>query len=85
MARLFADSTQALEFQEQAYPPRYYFSREDLKMDLLSVSEIPSIAPLKRHAACFSLGEIQDIAWNYEYSIEDYGGYSGKGGFLLVN
>ena len=29
--KLLADSTQALELQEHGYPPRHYFSREDVR------------------------------------------------------
>lgn len=32
-------STQALELREIGYPPRHYFPREDVLMDLLTLSE----------------------------------------------
>ncbi|MFS8151262.1 DUF427 domain-containing protein [Vreelandella titanicae] len=44
---LLVDSTQSLELCEIGYPPSHYFPREDARMDLLTITEIPSIASLK--------------------------------------
>lgn len=63
---LLADSTNTLELREHGYPPRQYFPREDVRMDLLTVSETTTYCPFKGHAVYFSFGERRDIAWSYE-------------------
>ncbi|MGO3782288.1 MAG: DUF427 domain-containing protein, partial [Vreelandella alkaliphila] len=68
-ASLIADSTNTLELREHGYPPRHYFPREDVRMELLSVSETTTFCSFKGHTVTFSLGERQDIAWSYEQPI----------------
>ncbi|HBS81987.1 DUF427 domain-containing protein [Vreelandella alkaliphila] len=63
---LVAGSIDTIELREHGYPPRYYFPREDVRMDLLTVSETTTYCPFKGHTVHFSLGEHQDIAWSYE-------------------
>ncbi|WP_085920482.1 DUF427 domain-containing protein [Halomonas sp. CSM-2] len=67
---LLADSTQALELRETGYPPRHYFPREDVRMDLLTLSETTTHCPFKGTTVYFSLGDNKDIAWSYEEPIE---------------
>ncbi len=67
---MLADSTNTLELREHGYPPRHYFPRKDVRMDLLTVSETTTYCPFKGHAVYFSLGEQRDIAWSYEEPIE---------------
>lgn len=67
---LLADSTNTLELLERGYPPRHYFPREDVRMDLLTVSETTIYCPFKGRAVYFSLGESRDVAWSYEEPIE---------------
>ncbi|MGY0553309.1 DUF427 domain-containing protein [Vreelandella sp. 2A-K22] len=68
--KLLADSRQALELRETGYPPRHYFPREDVRMDLLTTSETTTHCPFKGSTVYFSLGENKDIAWSYEQPIE---------------
>ncbi|MEA2120543.1 DUF427 domain-containing protein [Halovibrio sp. HP20-50] len=67
---LLADSISTLELHEHGYPPRHYFSREDARMDLTTVSEMTTCCPFKGHTVYFALDEHRDIAWSYEESIE---------------
>ncbi|MFI8749898.1 DUF427 domain-containing protein [Vreelandella lionensis] len=67
---LLADSTNTLELREHGYPPRHYFPREDVRVDLLTVSETTTYCPFKGHTVYFSLGERRDIAWSYEEPVE---------------
>ena len=67
---LLADSINTVELREHGYPPRHYFPREDVRMDLLTVSETTTHCPFKGHAVYFSLGERRDIAWSYKEPIE---------------
>ena len=79
---LLADSTNTLERREHGYPPRHYFPRDDVRMELLTVSGTTAYCPLKGHTVYFSLGESRDIAWSYVESIE--GMESLAGGWLFM-
>lgn len=76
-----ADSNNTLELRERGYLPRHYFPREDVRMELLSVSETTAYCPFKGHAVTFSLGERQDIAWSYEQPIEGMEAIAGRVAF----
>lgn len=68
--KLLAESINALELRERGYPPRYYFPREDVRMDLLTLSETATHCPFKGNTVYFSLRDNKDIAWSYEHPIE---------------
>ncbi|PJX14504.1 nucleotidyltransferase domain-containing protein [Halomonas sp. 141] len=78
---LLADSTNTLELREQGYPPRHYFPREDVRMDLLTTSETITHCPFKGHTVYFSLCERRDIAWSYEAPIEGMEAIAGRVAF----
>ncbi|WP_433924041.1 DUF427 domain-containing protein [Vreelandella sp. 21] len=78
---LIADSINTIELHERGYPARHYFPREDVRMDLLSVSETTTYCPFKGHTVYFSLGESQDIAWSYEQPIEGMEAIAGSVAF----
>ncbi|MFU1519858.1 DUF427 domain-containing protein [Vreelandella alkaliphila] len=82
---LIADSINTLELREHGYPSRHYFSREDVRMDLLTVSETTTYCPFKGRAVYFSLGEMQDIAWSYEQPIEGIEAMAGRVAFYEEN
>ncbi|WP_394425157.1 DUF427 domain-containing protein [Vreelandella stevensii] len=67
--------------REHGYPPRHYFPREDVRMDLLTVSETTTYCPFKGHTVYFSLGERRDIAWSYEEPIEGMEAVAGRVAF----
>ncbi|WP_438455900.1 DUF427 domain-containing protein [Vreelandella venusta] len=79
--RLVADSTNTLELRERGYPPRHYFPREDVRMDLLTVSETTTYCPFKGSTVYLSLGERRDIAWSYEQPIEGMEAIAGRVAF----
>ncbi|MCZ0925858.1 DUF427 domain-containing protein [Halomonas janggokensis] len=79
--KLLADSTQALELREQGYSPRHYIPREDVRMDLLTLSETTTHCPFKGNTVYFSLGDKQDIAWSYEKTIEGMEAIAGRVAF----
>ncbi|MCD1584569.1 DUF427 domain-containing protein [Vreelandella titanicae] len=79
--KLFAASSQAFELRETGYPPRHYFPREDVRMDLLNTSETTTHCPFKGSTVYFSLGENKDIAWSYEQPIEGMEAITGKVAF----
>lgn len=49
---------------------RHYFPREDVRMDLLTLSETTTHCPFKGQTVYFSLGSNKDIAWSYEQPME---------------
>ncbi|AJY50059.1 DUF427 domain-containing protein [Halomonas sp. KO116] len=75
---LLADSTNTLELREHGYPPRHYFPREDVRMDLLTVSETTTYCPFKGRTLYFSLGESLDIAWSYVEPVEGMEAIAGR-------
>ncbi|WP_249975807.1 DUF427 domain-containing protein [Vreelandella olivaria] len=78
---LIADSTNTLELRERGYPPRHYFPHEDVRMELLTVSETTTYCPFKGNAVTLSLGERQDIAWSYEQPIKGMEAIAGRVAF----
>ncbi|AYF34420.1 nucleotidyltransferase domain-containing protein [Vreelandella alkaliphila] len=78
---LIADSTNTLELRERGYPPRHYFPREDVRMNLLTVSKTSTYCPFKGHTVTFSLGERRDVAWSYEQPIEGMEAIAGRVAF----
>ena len=79
--KLLADSSQAFELRETGYPPRHYFPRDDVRMDLLTSSETTTHCPFKGHTVYFSLGDHKDIAWSYEEQIEGIEAIAGRVAF----
>ncbi|MFQ3788978.1 DUF427 domain-containing protein [Halomonas sp. A29] len=67
---LLADTSRAFELRERGYPPRFYFPREDVRMDLLTRSDTVTHCPFKGDAAYFSFGDQSDVAWSYERPLE---------------
>lgn len=78
---LLADSTNSLELGEYGYPLRHYFQREDVRMDLLTLSETTTHCPFKGNTVYFSLGNKKDIAWSYEQPIEGIAEIAGRMAF----
>ncbi|MBT2785498.1 MULTISPECIES: DUF427 domain-containing protein [unclassified Halomonas] len=78
---LLADSTKTLELREHGYPLRHYFPREDVRLDLLTVSETTTYCPFKGHTVYFSLGERRNIAWSYEELQEGMEAIAGRVAF----
>ncbi|MGM0833529.1 MAG: DUF427 domain-containing protein [Pseudomonadota bacterium] len=78
---LIADATNTLELRERGYPLRHYFPLEDVRMDLLTVSETTIFCPFKGHTVTFSLGEHRDVAWSYEEPMEGMEAIAGRVAF----
>jgi len=64
-----AESENALVLLENGYPPRIYFPRTDVRMDLLSRTDTKTHCPFKGDAAYWTLtagGEtLENAAWAY--------------------
>ncbi|MCL7931339.1 DUF427 domain-containing protein [Halomonas llamarensis] len=74
-------STNALELRERGYPPRHYFPRDDVRMDLMTLSETTTHCTFKGNTAYYSLGDKKDIAWSYEQPVEGMGAITSRVAF----
>jgi uncharacterized protein (DUF427 family) len=65
-----ASSTRVVVLRETGLPPRYYFPRDDVRMDLLDATPTETVCPFKGQASYWSVptatGEHRDLAWSYE-------------------
>jgi uncharacterized protein (DUF427 family) len=68
-----ASSDQAVVLDETGLRPRYYFPREDVRMDLLKPTSTQTTCPFKGEASYWSVvtgGEVhEDLVWGYETPI----------------
>jgi len=66
-ADVLAESDNVIEVDEDGNPPRYYFPRQDVRMDRMSASPTRTYCPFKGEASYFSMelgdGPLQDAAW----------------------
>jgi len=71
---------------ETGLPTRYYFSKPDVRMDLLERSETVTRCPYKGEAHHYSIkidNELQqDLAWSYDYPVLECAKIQGLIGFL---
>ena len=71
---VLASSTDALVLDETGLPPRYYFPRADVSMELLDATPTETVCPFKGQASYWSVRtpgtEHRDLAWCYEAPIE---------------
>jgi uncharacterized protein (DUF427 family) len=76
-----AASDRAVLLAETGLQPRYYFPREDVRMDLLRPTSTESTCPFKGKAAYWSVtagGEVHDdLVWGYETPIPQAEGIAG--------
>jgi uncharacterized protein (DUF427 family) len=61
-----AESSRPLALFEASLPTRWYFPREDVRVDLLSEGELRTTCAYKGHATHFDYGDEDSIAWTYE-------------------
>jgi uncharacterized protein (DUF427 family) len=65
-----ASSTRVVVLRETGLPPRYYFPRDDVRMDFLEATPTETVCPFKGQASYWTFqsdtGEHRDLAWSYE-------------------
>ena len=60
-----AESDRPIALFETGLPTRWYLPREDVNMALLEDSDTRTTCAYKGHAATFSVGGHEDVAWTY--------------------
>jgi uncharacterized protein (DUF427 family) len=66
-----AESSRAKVLFEAGLPPRWYFPRDDVRMDALEDSDRQTTCAYKGFASYWSVGEEDDIAWTYLDPLHD--------------
>ena len=66
-ADVLADSDDVIEVTEDGNPPRYYFPRDNVRMDRMSASDTRTYCPFKGEASYYTMefldGVMTDAAW----------------------
>ncbi|MEQ5803045.1 DUF427 domain-containing protein [Halomonas sp. H10-9-1] len=75
---LIADTRNAIELREYGYPHRQYVPKGDVDMAKLSVSATVTHCPFKGDSTYFSLPDIADVAWSYEWPIVEMQAIAGR-------
>jgi uncharacterized protein (DUF427 family) len=81
---LVAESADVIRVDEDRMPPRFYFPRADVRMNLLRASAKTTVCPFKGQASYFSLDlgggkdQLPDAAWSYDSPYDEHRDLAGR-------
>ncbi len=66
-----ADSTHPTLLLETGLPTRYYLPKADVRMDVLTPTQLTTACPYKGNANYWSYGEQENVAWGYSFPVAE--------------
>jgi uncharacterized protein (DUF427 family) len=71
---VLASSRRAIVLDETGLPPRHYFPRDDVRLELLQPTTTETVCPFKGQASYWSAeidgNTLSDVAWSYASPID---------------
>jgi len=79
---LIADSSSVTRVDEDGAPPRFYFPRDDVKVNMMQPSATTTECPYKGTAHYFDLDvggrQLHDAVWSYEQPYDEHRALAGR-------